>query len=589
MSEINFYSECDENNAIADNVFITQVEQMYKQIPIVIAGPIFGAFITAALLSEYISFQNIVIWLSLVVCSYAFFIIPWLKYKQHGVTQENAQRLAKTFTAYGWVAALSWGSVSFFLFSYDSMQAQILLTMSAIVGVSAITVSTIIYKPLFYTIIAMLVPLILRFIYVGDENHYIIALACAGYSVMLFLLHASLNKSMLQSLRLQFVNERLASDLNIQKIRADKANADKSKFLAAVSHDLRQPLHAHSLFFGELQNRLQGQTGYRELTTKLETSLESMGELFNALLELSKLEAGAINPDIQSFYLKDLILPIEQEYIVKSKNRGLDFRAVKSSCVIRSDKILLSRIIRNLLENALIHSSKGKVLLGCRRKGNMLSIQILDNGEGISVDDQKYIFDEYYQVGKKGKNKSIGFGLGLSVVKQQCELLNHAINLSSTPGKGTTFSIEVPISSEEFVQQEKTSLEGIGSDDLQDVNIAVIDDDALIRDAIKGVLSLWGCHVITGASANEIQQQLTDNIMPDIILSDYHLGDDNTGFEAIEQLRNVAGNNISAAIITGDTSTIDAKVLKDKNYLLLQKPVNTAKLRTLLRFLKMQN
>lgn len=589
MSDNNIHSECDDNNEIADDIFITQVEQMYKQIPITIIGPVFGSFITVALLREYIPFNSLVIWLSLVVCSYASFLFPWLKYKKFGIDHQNVQYLARLFTVTGWVAAASWGSVSFFLFSFDSMQAQILLAMAVMIGASAIMVSTIIYKPLFYTITAMSIPLVLRFIYVGDEPHYIIALGCTGFSVMLFVLHASLNKAMLKSLQLQFINERLASDINIQKIRADKANSDKSKFLAAVSHDLRQPLHAHSLFFGELQSRLQDQLDYRELITKLETSLDSMGGLFNALLELSKLEAGVIRPDIQSFYLQDLMLPIEQEYIIKSKNRGLDFRAVKSSCVIRSDKILLSRIIRNLLENALVHSSKGKVLLGCRRKGNMLSIQILDNGEGISVDDQKYIFDEYYQVGKKKKSKSIGFGLGLSVVKQQCELLNHTIDLSSTVGKGSVFSVEIPISSEEFLQQEKVSLENIGPDDLRGIYIVVIDDDVTIRDAMKGVLSLWGCHVIVGASAGEIQQQLTDDIVPDIILSDYHLGDNYTGFEAIDQLRNMTGRNIDAAIITGDTSVLDMDELRERKYLSLQKPVNVAKLRTMLRFLKKQN
>ena len=296
-----------------------------------------------------------------------------------------------------------------------------------------------------------------------------------------------------------------------------------------------------------------------------------------------------IKPDIQSFYLQDLILPIEQEYIIKSTSRGLHFRSVKSSCVIRSDKILLSRIIRNLLENALIHSCNGKVLLGCRRKENTISIQILDNGEGISENDQKYIFDEYYQVGKKKQSNNIGFGLGLSVVKQQCELLNHTINLSSIIGKGSVFSIEIPLSSEEFIQQDIVSIENSGPDDLQGTNIVVIDDEATIRDAMQGVLSLWGCNVIVGTSVDEVQQQITSDNVPDIILPDYHLDNSKTGFEAIDQLRNMTGRNIAAAIITGDSSTLDMADLKYRKYHLLHKPVNVAKLRTLLRFLNNKN
>ena len=276
MSEINVYTEYDNNIEIADDVFISQVEQMYKQVPILITGPIFASFVTAALFREYISFNSIITWLLLVVLSYIAFIVPWLRYKKFGIEHNNVKSLANYFIVIGWISAASWGSISFFLFTFDDMQAQILLVMAVMIGASSITVSTILYKPLFYTFTAMTIPLVLRLIYVGDEVHYLIALGCIGYSVMLFLLHDSLNKAMLKSLRLQFVNERLASDVNIQRIRADKANYDKSKFLAAVSHDLRQPLHAHSLFFGELQNRLKDQLTYSELVTKLESSLESM-------------------------------------------------------------------------------------------------------------------------------------------------------------------------------------------------------------------------------------------------------------------------------------------------------------------------
>ena len=566
-----------------------QIQQVFKQIPFAVVAPVFGAAITALLLFDYVEPVRIYTWVTLVFVSYSSFLFLWIWHQQSDTSSAYASKWGKRYLFLSWIAAASWGSVSLFLFSADSFVAQMILAMSVMIGAAAITVSTIVYRPVFYTVIFLLAPLIVQFVRVGDEGHYIFALGSVGFAAMLFLIHSSVNKVVEQSIRLRFSNLKLASDLGIQKEIAEKSSMAKSSFLAVASHDLRQPLHAHGLFLGELRERLPQKTFVSKIISKLESSLLVISELFDSLLDISKLEAGAVETNIRSFFLDDFIRPVVQQYRAKAKASGIVLRAVLPHCVISSDKVLLGRIMRNLLENAVRYTPEGKVLVGCRRHGNSLSIQVWDTGRGIEDDELDSIFEDYYQIKRQNNQRTHGLGLGLAVVSQLCDLLGHAISVKSVLGKGSVFSVEVPMSKSVDVSKDDMNTDTLIIDELSGMKVLVIDDDESVRQGMAGILDVWGCNVITGSDAENIMMNLPAGYVPDVIIADYQLNDGKIGFREVELLNTRFKREIDAAIISGDIASINESELKKRHYPLLQKPVSPAKLCTLLRFIRSKN
>ncbi|MEE9303021.1 MAG: HAMP domain-containing sensor histidine kinase, partial [Thiotrichaceae bacterium] len=422
--------EPGDNDLFSRKVTEEQVQHIFAQIPfMVVGGPMFGAVITALLLSDYVEPVRIYTWITLVFVSYSSLLFLWVWYRQSETSSTYAEKWGKRYLFLSWIVAASWGSVSLFLFSPDSLVAQMILAMSVMIGAAAITVCTIVYRPVFYTVVFLLAPLFIQFVRVGDDAHYIFALGCVGFSVMLFFINSSVNQVVEQSIRLRFSNYKLASDLRVQKEIAEKSSMAKSGFLAVASHDLRQPLHAHGLFLGELRERVPIDTLVSRIIDKLDSSLLVISELFDSLLDISRLEAGVVEPNIQSFFIDDFMEPVVEQYRVKAEASGLVLRTVLPHCVISTDKILLSRILRNLLENAVRNTPQGKILVGCRRRYNSLLIQVWDTGCGIKEDELDNIFKDYYQVKRQNNQQTRGLGLGLAVVSQLCGLLGHTISV----------------------------------------------------------------------------------------------------------------------------------------------------------------
>lgn len=567
-----------------------QIQQVIKQTPVVaMSGPIFGAAITGLLLFDYVDHVRIYIWVTLVFVSYSSFLFLWVWYKKSGASNTNAEIWGKRYLFLSWISAASWGSVSLFLFSVDNFIAQMILALAVMIGAAAITVSTIIYRPAFYPVICLLAPLLVQFLRTDDEGHYIFALGFFGFTMMLFLINWGVNQVVEKSMRLRFSNFKLASDLKVQKEIAEKSNMAKSSFLAVASHDLRQPLHAHGLFLGELRERLPEVTIVSSILNKLDSSLLVISELFDSLLDISKIEAGLVETNIQNVLIGDIAKPIIEQYRVKAEASGLELRAALPNCVISTDKILLGRILRNLLENAVRNTTQGKILVGCRRRESSLLIQVWDTGHGIKKDELDNIFKDYYQVKNQNNQRSQGLGLGLAVVNQLCGLLGHTISVRSVFGKGSVFSIEAPMSESKDVISHDTSPDTQVIGGLNGMKVLVIDDDESVRLSMSGILDSWKCNVITGSNAQNIMDKLPSGYIPDAIIADYQLNNGKTGPEEIAVLNTRFNRNIDAAVITGDITSINEGALKDRQYPLLQKPVSPAKLCTLLRFIRSKN
>jgi signal transduction histidine kinase/CheY-like chemotaxis protein len=357
------------------------------------------------------------------------------------------------------------------------------------------------------------------------------------------------------------------------------ANLSKSRFLAAASHDLRQPLHALNLFVAQLRSETDPAERGR-LAARIEAAVDNMNGLFNALLDISKLDSGAMKPSLSDFAVAGILKRMEATFAAAARERGLSLRVVPSRLWVRSDPILLERILLNLVSNAVRYTEAGGVVVGCRRKRGTLRIDVCDTGSGITADHQRSIFNEFYQVVPKEKGGRDGLGLGLAIVERLGTLLDHPISLESVVGRGSRFSVTVPIGRP---AEDPVSPRAAGkppADPLRGKSIVVIDDDSLVLDAMRGLLEQWGCSVMTARSAQEVLERI-DGRMPDLIISDGRLHENETGVEAVARLREKLGARVPAFLISGDISPDRLAEAKAAGHHLLHKPVSPMALRAM--------
>jgi len=382
-------------------------------------------------------------------------------------------------------------------------------------------------------------------------------------------------------------NVRLFDEIQDKSRQLELANTYKSRFLATASHDLRQPLHALNLFVAQLRAETDPAERSR-LVGRIDAAVSAMNELFDALLDMSKLDAGVLEPNLTNFPVERLLKRMETTFAEAAREKGLRLRVVSPGAWVRSDFILLERVLLNLVSNAVRYTSRGGVVVGCRRRGEQLRIDVWDSGAGIPQDQQRNIFGEFYQLAGPEPERRGGLGLGLSIVDRLGDLLGHAIELTSLPGKGSRFSILVPMAAALRETMESAVSPTTIADPVSGKLIVVIDDDALVLDGMRGILQSWGCRVVTAASDTQAFARLAEEGgQPDLIISDYRLADGKTGIEAIERLRGALDFAVPAFLISGDTAPERLREASASGYHLLHKPVPPMALRTTLnRLLK---
>ena len=361
------------------------------------------------------------------------------------------------------------------------------------------------------------------------------------------------------------------------------ANLAKSRFLAAASHDLRQPLYALTLFVAQLRDQMEPSERSR-LIDQIDAAVAAMNELFIALLDISKLDAGVLAPNIAEFPVARLLKRIETTFAEAALEKGLSLRLASSGAWVRSDIIMLERILLNLVSNAVRYTSHGGVVVGCRQRENMLRIEVYDSGPGIPEDQHRNIFEEFYQVANPEQDRrvGIGLGLGLAIVDRLCRLLGHSVELTSTIGKGSRFTIIVAMAAAHSKNEVATSPPAT-SDMVRGKTVLVIDDVPIVLEGMGGLLRNWGFHVVVAESYNQALVHLAkQNDRPSLIVSDYHLPDGRSGIEVIEQIRGVFGTPIPAFLVSGDTGPELLRRAHAKGYLLLHKPVSPMRLRVVL-------
>jgi len=355
---------------------------------------------------------------------------------------------------------------------------------------------------------------------------------------------------------------------------ARKANEEKNRFMAAASHDLRQPLHAMTLFLGSLRH-MGGDERTRELIDKIDETSSLLHEQFNSLLDLSKFDAGVIAADHAEFRLDALLKNIVDGVMPEAQARKIGLHIFVAPVTVRSDMLLLERLFRNLIINAVRYTDKGSVSVQARRQRNGLSVSVIDTGIGIAADDQQRIFRDYYQISNKARSKGKGSGLGLAIVKRIAALLEMKLTLKSELGVGSTFSVHVPARAliDRADESQLPAREDQPEGSLTGVRTLVVDDDPAILDAVTGLLRTWGCQVVSAASPEQLERLLTTDHEFELVLLDDMLHDEVTGLDIARNLLQYLPRQ-RILLATGNVSSVRLNEIREAGFMVLVKPVD---------------
>lgn len=368
------------------------------------------------------------------------------------------------------------------------------------------------------------------------------------------------------------------------KSDAERANKAKSVFLASASHDLRQPLNAMQMYIAALQSKVKDKEILRIIEDINSVSI-STARLLNALLDVSELEVGAIKPRHEIFSVNNILISIFQSFLPLAKDKELDFRIVPSSLYVESDPALLERILGNFMSNAIRYTDKGSVLIGCRRKGSEVSIEVWDTGCGISDDQMSLIYEDFYQVENKERDRGKGLGLGLALAKRLSDSLDHKIDSKSSLGRGSCFSVRVDLAENKADTNQDEIFMNIMN--LSGINILLIEDDIDVLKATKQLLESWGCNVKTARNKDEVMNLIKEDPYknPDIILADNRLPGDASGIDITYLIQEKLQTSIPCVIMTGDVERSHVQGIIDQGFPVLLKPIQPAKFRAMLSHL----
>ncbi len=375
------------------------------------------------------------------------------------------------------------------------------------------------------------------------------------------------------------------AELTAQKQAAEAAVQVKSRFLAAASHDLRQPLHALTLLVAALKERLaSGET--QQLVRHIESSALAMQELLNALLDLSRLDAGVVVARPECFPLARVLQGIQRQFAPLAAEKGLVLQVRTTQAWSYTDPLLVERILINLVANAIRYTESGWVSIGARQEGDGLRLEVWDTGPGIPKAYQDRIFEEYFQLVNPERSRDKGLGLGLAIVARLARLLGTSVNVYSEPGKGSCFSLRLPTCQPQPQMEDTAAATGSGETPLRHALVACIDDDLSILEAMVELLAGWDMEVAAGPDVAQVREDLLQlGRSPDVIVSDYRLAGGGSGVEAIAALRQTFGAHIPAVLITGDTAPETIQAIAASGLAVLHKPLRPAKLRAMLSHL----
>lgn len=480
------------------------------------------------------------------------------------------------YQAYGWFVV---GTVSLFCFIPGSVEWEI----AAVAGICIVFALAPAYShessEIVVSAIALPLPLIAMLIHRGTPLHLSLAALTVG-------MIASLAIWGVQQVKIRRNEVRLRLALQQEKLRAEQANLAKSRFLAAASHDLRQPMHALALFVEALRSQVQ-HPPVRSLVDNIESSVRALDGLFNALLDISKLDAGTVTPALQHFSLRPLMERLDNEFRQQAHGRSLSWQCGGCDYTAHSDPVLFETILRNLISNAIRYTPRGSVHITCQPDRDLIRISVVDTGVGILPEHQAEVFREFHQLHNPERDRNKGLGLGLAIVDRLTRLLGIRLRLESAPGVGSDFSLEIPAGTTAVAEPATGSAQPVFGL-FNGAVVLIIDDELDIRQGMKILLTNWGCMTLEAESGDEALRLLRElALVPELIVADLRLRHNQTGIDAIREVRATFGDDIPAMIVTGDTAPERLQEADAAGFPLLHKPVKPHRLRAaMLRLLQ---
>jgi signal transduction histidine kinase len=482
-------------------------------------------------------------------------------YRRARIDADNVESWASRWVLQAAVAGVLWGLAGGLLFpAGDPLKQLVLVTVLLGVAFGSLTLYAT-YRPALFAFLPIaLLPLIGRMALQPDPAYVTAAIVMLAMFAFTMFYGRNFGTTVLEAVRNNHANEALVGQLLNEKRVADEARRaaeeatrSKTKFFAAASHDLRQPLQAIGIYCSLLKKRAQGPL--EPLAKSLSAAVDSLSKLVEELLEISRLDAGAIQPRLQQVLLDELLAQLAQEFTPLAHGKGLEMRVRRRQLAVESDPVLLARVLRNLLGNAIRYTSRGGVLIAARPRGGLVSIEVWDTGPGIRQDELSRVFDEFYRGESSKGEPASGFGLGLSIVRRICNVLGHPLIVTTRPGTGTVFRIETPVSAlPHRGPRPPATLTDSNIVALTGQTLVLIEDNDEIRTSLQNLLYSWGAEVIAEASYTAaLHEQLAARRRIDLIVADQNLRDGITGVEVVLKIRELAGRPVPVVMLTAVT------------------------------------
>ena len=565
-----------------DRILIEQLRLIYASTTITVL-PMFPAI--ALLIWVLISPGNragLLAWAVVVSLTNLYWIFNARRSLARGLSEDDARRLARWLAICIGAGGASWGALAFGALGNTTVAGEI---MAIFVLSGILSGSVALLAPVLPLFIAFAVPLVgltvAKLWLLGDAAYSAFGIVALLYLGVLIAQARNSSTASRAAIELRFENlELLRQTEQARRMteqarhEAEEANTAKSKFLAAASHDLRQPIHAQGLFLNVLQHTTLT-AEQRELVGNISAASTASADMLDTLLDFSRIEAGVVSPQIQPFSLQDLLNKIEREFEPQADAKGLAYRSRETPLLAQSDPALVELVLRNLVSNAIRYSDAGGLLVACRRRGAYAVLEVWDTGMGIAADQQAEVFKEFHQLGNPERDRRKGLGLGLAIAQGLAKTLDHELSLQSRPQRGSVFRLALPLS--QLMPTKRLAADAnlplrLATGQLRGVYVLVIDDDETVLSGMAQLLQRWGCKVDAADSIEQalVLAQLTT---PDVVISDYRLRDQRTGAQAITELQRLASRPLPALIITGDTAPERLREAMSSGVPLLHKPL----------------
>lgn len=496
-----------------------------------------------------------------------------------GIDTANARRLVYLLIAFNAFNGFVWGLLLWASLDTSTMVGSIFI-LAVFAGVAAQGMSLLSpVVPVFMVfVLFQLATGATKMLLLGGEEYTAVGLAGGLYVVIMVGQAMNNARTSRESIELRFENlsllEKLRRETQLAETArrdAERANMAKSKFLAAASHDLRQPIHAQGLFLEVLSHT--GLTAHQgEVLASARSACLASGEMLNTLLDFSRVDAGVAKPFVRPFLLQPLLHKIENDLAPLADAKGIVYRSRECAIAVNSDATMVEMILRNLVSNAIRYTGKGGVLVGFRRRAGRTVMEVWDTGIGIAPENQQEIFREFHQLGNPERDRRKGLGLGLAIADGLARALGHKLSVVSRPGQGTVFRLELPLWIGAVAATDPAVSHPPRPARLAGLQVLVIDDDEAVLSGMAQLLRSWGCTVAAAGSISEALE-LAKVQAPDLIVSDYRLRGNQTGAEAIAALRSLLGKDVPALMITGDTAPDRLREALASDVPLLHKPV----------------